>query len=51
MAGSTGHIALLGVLEGWQHVGSVLVSEFAARARRAGAGALTVTIDTEPLGR
>ncbi|MFD8249697.1 hypothetical protein [Nocardia sp. NPDC059691] len=48
---STGHIALVGVLQTRQHVGSALVSEFAARARRAGAGELTVTLDTEPVGR
>ncbi|MEW1734329.1 hypothetical protein AB0346_00045 [Nocardia beijingensis] len=48
---STGHIALVGVLQTRQHVGSVLVSEFAAHARRAGAGELTVTLDSEPVGR
>ncbi|MGY2119486.1 GNAT family N-acetyltransferase [Nocardia gipuzkoensis] len=48
---STGHIALVGVLETRQGVGSALVGDFAVRARRAGAAELTVTVDTEPAGR
>ncbi|WP_280308283.1 GNAT family N-acetyltransferase [Nocardia abscessus] len=48
---STGHLALVGVLETRQGVGSALVCDFAGRARRAGAVELTVTVDTEPAGR
>ncbi len=47
----TGHLALVGVLKPRCGVGSALVHTFIQRARAAGAGEVTVVLDTDPRGR
>lgn len=46
-----GHLALVGVLRPRCGVGSALVRAFIQRARAAGAGEVTVVLDTDPQGR